>query len=126
MNARTRLIGTVALGAALLVPVAQAERPDDAGGLRGPGAIATQQANEASTMPDATSINRGANALSPENSADPRGPGAIDAVVVKETPSSGFDFGDALIGLASGMGLALLITGGVILLANGRSKTRLA
>jgi hypothetical protein len=126
MNARTRLIGTVALGAALFVPVAQADRPDDAGGLLGPGAIASQQANQTSAMPDATSINRGANALSPDNSAEPRGPGAIDAVVIKQAPPSGFDFGDALIGMASGMGLALLITGGVILLSNGRSKTRLA
>ena len=59
-------------------------------------------------------------------SAEPRGPGAIDATVVVRAPSSGFDVGDALIGLAGGMGLALLITGSVILLASQRNKTRIA
>jgi hypothetical protein len=38
MNVRTKLIGIVVLGAALLVPVAQAQRPDDQAGARGPGA----------------------------------------------------------------------------------------
>jgi hypothetical protein len=40
MNVRTKLIGTIVVGAALLVPVAQAQRPDDRAGPRGPGAIA--------------------------------------------------------------------------------------
>ena len=52
MNARTKLIGTVALGAALLVPVAQAQSPDDRAGLRGPGGIAAQRADNASNHPD--------------------------------------------------------------------------
>ena len=158
MNARTKLFGTVALGAALFVPVAQAERPDDAAGPRGPGAIAIQQMDENSMRPDDRAVHgpgalalqtasvavrpddragvRGpgsftttapTHALSPDNSAEPRGPGAIEAAVVERAPSSGFDFGDALIGLAGGMGLALLITGSVILLASQRrNKTRLA
>ena len=43
MNARTKLIGTVVLGAALLAPVAQAQRPDDQAGPRGPGAVAAEE-----------------------------------------------------------------------------------
>jgi hypothetical protein len=42
MKVRTKLIGTVVLGATLLVPVAQAQRPDDQAGPRGPGAIAEE------------------------------------------------------------------------------------
>ncbi|MGH3837578.1 MAG: hypothetical protein ACRDSF_18020 [Pseudonocardiaceae bacterium] len=51
MNVRTKLIGIIVLGAALLVPVAQAQRPDDQAGLRGPGAIESAQASTA-TRPD--------------------------------------------------------------------------
>jgi hypothetical protein len=42
MTIRTKLIGTIVVGAALLVPVAQA-RPDDEAGPRGPGAIAAEK-----------------------------------------------------------------------------------
>ena len=52
MNARTKLIGTIAVGAALFVPVAQAQSPDDRAGLRGPGGIEAQQAGGASSHPD--------------------------------------------------------------------------
>ena len=62
MNARTKLIGTIALGSALLVPVAQAESPDDRGGLRGPGGIAATQAAATSSHPDNRAV---------------RGPGAV-------------------------------------------------
>ena len=72
-----------------------------------------------SSSPDAVRILAG-------QQRQPRGPGAIDAVLVKQAPASGFDFGDALIGLAGDMGLALLITGSVILLASQRNKTRIA
>ena len=138
MNARKKLLGTVALGAVLFVPVAQAERPDDGAGLRGPGAIAAQRVDERfAVRPDDRAGVRGPGAFTtmapaqgalshPDNRAEPRGPGAIDATVVVRAPSSGFDVGDALIGLAGGMGLALLITGSVILLASQRNKTRIA
>ena len=42
MRIRTKFIGTIVLGAALLAPVAQA-RPDDEAGPRGPGAIAAEE-----------------------------------------------------------------------------------
>lgn len=83
MNARTKLIGTVAVGAALLVPAAQAQSPDDRAGLRGPGGIAAQQADGASSHPDNRAV-RGAAvaapttdlAVRPDDLAGIRGPGA--------------------------------------------------
>jgi hypothetical protein len=92
MNARTKLIGTVALGAALLVPVAQAQSPDDRGGLRGPGGIAAQQSDAASSHPDNRAV-RGTGvaaestnvAVRPDDRAGARGPGAHDT----GTPATG-------------------------------------
>lgn len=83
MNARTKLIGTIALGAALFVPVAQAQAPDDRAGLRGPGGIAAQQAGGASSHPDNRAV-RGTGvaapttnvAVRPDDRAGTRGPGA--------------------------------------------------
>ena len=155
MKARKNLIATVVLGAALFVPVAQAQSPDDQAGPRGPGGIAALQAQTgASNHPDnralrgagivvATNTNaavrpddragaRGPGAypegrpLHPDNRADARGPGAIDTVVVQKTDSSGFDWGDAMIGSLGGLGFALLLTGGFFLLASQRTKTRVA
>ena len=89
MNARTKLIGTVALGAALLVPVAQAQSPDDRAGLRGPGGIAAQQAGGAANHPD-NRAERGtgaftaaitSNAVRPDDRAGTRGPGAYSPAV---------------------------------------------
>jgi len=158
MNVRTKLIGTVALGAALLVPVANAQSPDDREGLRGPGGIAALQAGAAASHPDnraervtgavtaAITSNavrpddragaRGPGAYSPavqttgagshpDNRAESRGPGSIDSVVVVSS-STGFDWGDAMIGSLGGLGAALLLTGGFFLLASQRNKTRLA
>ena len=83
MNARTKLIGTVALGAALFVPVAQAQSPDDRAGLRGPGGISAQQAGEAPSHPDnravrGTAVATPAEAITvrPDDRAGTRGPGA--------------------------------------------------
>ena len=116
MNARTKLIGTIVLGAALLVPVAQAQSPDDSGDLRGPGGIAAVQAAATSshTRPDA------ADTLGPDEWEKIRG-----TVVVQPT-SSGFDWGDALIGGLGGLGAALLLTGGFFLVTSQRNKARLA
>ena len=83
MNARTKLIGTVAIGAALLVPAAQAQAPDDRAGLRGPGGIAAQQAGGASNHPDNRAVRRTGVAtpttnvaVRPDDLAGTRGPGA--------------------------------------------------
>jgi hypothetical protein len=82
MNSRTKLIGTIAVGAALLVPVAQAQSPDDRAGLRGPGGIAAQQGDGASSHPDNRAV-RGTGiaapttnlAVRPDDRAGTRGPG---------------------------------------------------
>ena len=155
MNTRRKLIGTIVLGTALLVPTAQAQHPDDRAGLRGPGAFATLQAG-AATHPDnravrgpgavtATGANRatrpddragargpgayGSGGLSaathPDNRDATRGPGAFTTVVVQSS-SSGFDWGDAMIGGIGGIGTALLLGGGAFLLLSQRSRTRLA
>jgi hypothetical protein len=157
MKARTNLIATIAVGAALFVPVAHAQSPDDQAGLRGPGGIAAQQAQtgafshpdnrdvrgsavantatQLAVRPDDRAGVRGPGAMGsvtvagavghPDNRTEPRGPGAVDTVVVRSAPS-GFDWGDALIGGLGGLGTALLLTGGVILLTSQRNRARLA
>lgn len=159
MNIRTKLIGTIALAAAILVPVAQAQSPDDRPGVRGPGAIAALQSG-ASNHPDSRSGARGPSALAatqepatvavrpddrggmrgpgaytsqdlsaashPDNRAEARGPGAFTTTVVVEPTSTGFDWGDALIGGLGGVGTALLLTGCLFLLMSQRNKTRMA
>jgi hypothetical protein len=88
MNARTKLIGTIVLGAALLVPVAQAQRPDDRAGLRGPGAFETTQPS--SSHPDNRAVHGpGAVRMTPQlqeitvatrpdDRAGTRGPGSVN------------------------------------------------
>jgi hypothetical protein len=155
MNARKKLIGTVILGAALLVPVAQAQHPDDRAGLRGPGAFATTQPSAShpdnravrgpgsvetpqlqqstAIRPDDRSGMRGPGAIDPDgfaaanhpdNRESTRGPGSVTGVVT--VTSTGFDWGDAVIGGIGGAGMALLLTGGLFLVASQRNKTRLA
>jgi hypothetical protein len=158
MNVRTKLIGTIVLGAALLVPVAQAQHPDDRGGMRGPGGIAALQ-SAAANHPDSRAGARGPGAIAaqqtrtvvrpddrggprgpgayrspdlsaashPDNRAEARGPGAFTpTTVVVQSTSTGFDWGDALIGGLGGVGTALLLTGGLLLLVSQRNKTRMA
>jgi hypothetical protein len=69
MNVRTKLIGTLVLAAAIAAPVAQAQRPDDREGVRGPGGIAALQVQTPS-------------ANHPDNRVEARGPGAVDAAIV--------------------------------------------
>jgi hypothetical protein len=84
MNARKKLIGTIAVAAAVLVPVAQAERPDDRAGLRGPGAFASTQSqvnhpdDRALKGPGAIEQLRQSTTVRPDDRAGMRGPGAID------------------------------------------------
>ena len=156
MKARKNLIATVVVGAALFVPVAQGQSPDDQAGMRGPGGIAAlQQQTGAANHPDNRDL-RGAavadaitgNAVRPDDRGGARGPGAFGSVTISgavghpdnrteprgpgslETvivvQESGFDWGDAMIGSLGGVGAALLLTGCLFLLASQRSKTRLA
>ena len=128
MSIRTNLVGAIVVAAALLVPVAQADdwardglstsevarstRPDDRAAARGPGAIAAQQAASTPVRPD--------------DRAGARGPEALTPTPVVESRSSGFDWSAAAIGMVSGMGAALLLTGGLFLLLGQRSRARTA
>jgi hypothetical protein len=156
MTLHTKLIGTIVLGAALLVaPVAQAQSPDDRAGMRGPGAFAQ---TKTSSHPDNRSDARGPGAIAtqpttsirpddragmrgpgglttdttsnvsshPDNRDGVRGPGAFSTTLVAQPTSDGFDWGDALIGGLGGVGFALLLTGCAFLLTSQRSKARLA
>jgi len=100
MNRIAKLTGTALVAAALLAPAAWADRPDDLAGPRGPGAIAAQ------------------------NAPGPRGPGAFADVTVVETAESSFDWRDAAIGGVGGVGLALLVTGGGVLVLTQTRRTR--
>jgi hypothetical protein len=147
MKIRTKLIGTIVVGAALLAPVAQA-RPDDQAGARGPGAIASTQGS-AATHPDNQEGTRGPGAVAgheasvrPDDRAGARGPGAVtpaayrgmlpsdyglpNVVVADVSRPDGFDWGDALIGVLGGAGTALILTGSGFLLLSQRNKARTA
>ena len=154
MKIRTKLIGTIVVGAALLAPVAQAH-PDDQAGARGPGAIASTHASAAShpdnragvrgpgavagdhrvsVRPDDRDGVRGPGAIGlpeyvvanhPDNRAGARGPGAVTTALI-QPGSRGFDWGDALIGGLGGAGLALLLTGSAFVLMSQRHKVRAA
>jgi hypothetical protein len=111
MNVRTKIIGTVVVAASLVVPVAQAQRPDDRAGVHGPGLVAAQQ-----QQPSA--------AIRPDDRAGVRGTGAAPSTIVFSTSSNGFDWSDALIGGAGGMGAALLLTGCTFLVLSQRNRAR--
>ena len=140
MTARTKLTTVTALvvAAAFLVPVAQAQhpdnraprgpggialeqqstivRPDDRAGPRGPGAIDMQSATTTSSTP-----------TRPDDRAGVRGPGAFEQPTVVVTQSStGFDWSDAFVGALGGIGTAFLLTGALFLLLGQRTRTRIA
>jgi uncharacterized iron-regulated membrane protein len=110
MKACTALI-TIVVVAALLSPSALAIRPDDRPGTRGPGALVAQQATAPAPRPD--------------DRAGIRGPGTLVSEVAQPA-SAGFDWGDALIGGVGGVGIALLLTGSVFIVASRRSRARIA
>jgi hypothetical protein len=100
-------------GAVDATTVSTTTRPDDRAGVRGPGAIGQPNTVSTSTRPD--------------DRAGTRGPGAIEQPTIVVTQSStGFDWGDALVGALSGIGTALLLTGALFLLLGQRTRTRIA
>ncbi len=136
MNVRTKIIGTAVVAATLVVPVAQAQRADDRAGVRGPGpVVAQQQQPSAAVRPDDRSGVHGPGTVAaqqqqpsatvrPDDRAGVRGPGAPTATVVVSTSSNGFDWSDALIGGAGGMGAAFLLTGCTFLALSQRNRAR--
>ena len=113
-------------------------RPDDRAGPRGPGALASTDAAQRATRPDDRAGARGPGAVAsagaaqratrPDDRAGARGPGAISprtsSIVVRAANT--FDWGDAAIGVVSGMGFALLLGGLAVLTVVTRTKTRLS
>lgn len=89
-------------------------RPDDRAGARGPGAVAAANATPPATRPDDRAEARGPGALSPGTST----------IVVRSANT--FDWGDATIGVVSGMGFALLLAGLAVLTVVTRKKTRVS
>ncbi|HET7367407.1 MAG TPA: hypothetical protein VFI83_03490 [Gaiella sp.] len=107
MNRIAKVTGTALVGAALLAPAAWADRPDDLAGARGPGAIAAQNAP-----------------VRPDDRAGPRGPGAFADVILVDRGESSIDWRDATIGGIAGVGCALLVTGGGVLVLTQRKRPR--
>ncbi len=113
-------------------------RPDDRAGPRGPGALVSTDAAQRATRPDDRAGARGPGAVAsagaaqratrPDDRAGARGPGAISpgtsSIVVRSANT--FDWGDAAIGVVSGMGFALLLGGLAVLTVVTRTKTRLS
>jgi hypothetical protein len=96
------------IAAAVAAPTAQATRPDDRAGTRGPGVVA------AATLSPT---------LRPDDRAGVRGAGPSGVIAV-QTVSAGFHWGDAAIGGAFGLGLALLATGAAFVSLRRRSSPR--
>ena len=91
--------GTIGVGS-VTAQTPDVVRPDDRAGLRGPGAamVSTEQTVSAVTRPD--------------DRSGVRGPGAVPgAPTILVSNDGGFDWSDAGIGLAGGLGLALLVAG---------------
>jgi hypothetical protein len=113
-------------------------RPDDRAGARGPGALASADAAQRATRPDDRAGARGPGAVAsagatqpatrPDDRAGARGPGAVSpgtsTIVVRSVNT--FDWGDAAIGVVSGMGFALLLAGLAVLTVVTRTKTRMS
>jgi hypothetical protein len=65
-------------------------------------------------------------AIRPDDRAEPRGPGSITTVEAVGSTSTGFDWNDAAIGGIGGAGMALLLTGCLFLFLGQRNRARLA
>lgn len=88
-------------------------RPDDRAGVRGPGSTAGPVADIA---------------VRPDDRAGVRGPGAVTApigtTVVADVSGPDFNWGDAGIGAAAGVGLVLLLLGASLLIRHARTEPR--
>jgi hypothetical protein len=129
MNGRKKLVGTIAVGAALLVaPIAQARHGDD---MTATHAAPIVTAVSGVARPDDRAGLRGADnsAVSvtrPDDRAGVRGYSSAPVHVTAAATSDGFDWIDALIGGVGGIATALLVMGGAFLLLNQRSRPRTA
>ena len=127
MKARKTLIGMLVVVVAVLIPATKAAQRD----IRPGTAALTSQSS--SVRPDdrpgphgaIEGIARGAVAVRPDDRAGIRGPGTPPPASLVRS-SDGFDWQDAFIGGAGGVGIALLLTGALFLVASRRTRTRIA
>jgi len=130
MNSRKQLVGTIAIGAALLVaPIAQARYGDDMTAPRTAAIVST--AGSSAVRPDDRAGLRGADegavqATRPDDRAGVRGPSSVPVHFTAAATSDGFDWTAALIGSVGGIATALLVMGGAFLLLSQRNKPRMA
>jgi hypothetical protein len=126
---RTILIATVAAGIAALAPTTAGASPHDL--PLGAGATVSQQSTvvRPDDRPGARGpiedMVRGSVAVRPDDRAGIHGPGTPPPTKLVRS-SDGFDWRDGFIGGAGGAGFALLLTGGLFLIAGRRARTRIA
>src|SRR5262245_45582854 len=129
MNTQKKLVGTIAVVAALLVvPIAQARHADDRPGPHGAMVISR---GVVVVRPDDRAGLRGPDAAAlpvsrPDDRAGVRGPSSAPVHITAVATSDGFDWTDAAIGGIGGIAAALLVKGGALLLLNQRNRTRTA
>jgi hypothetical protein len=127
MKARNMLIGLLVVVTAVLIPATAAAQRD----IRPATAGATSQSSH--VRPDDRAGARGAFegavgsaiAARPDDRAGIHGPGTPPPTNLVRS-SDGFDWRDAFIGGAGGVGIALLLTGGLFLVTSRRARTRIA
>jgi hypothetical protein len=127
VKARNTLIGMLVVLIAVLVPATAAAKPD----LR-PGVVAATH-ESSSVRPDDRVGTRGAFegtagssvAVRPDDRGGVHGPGTPPPTSLVRS-SDGFDWQDAFIGGAGGIGIALLLMGLLFLVASRRTRTRMA
>lgn len=114
----------------------QAVRPDDRAGIRDPNGLAVLNdgkvwgtidapsavANEPGVGPSAP-VSTPQVAVRPDNRPGTLGIGETPVDVVAGSPSGGFDWGNAGIGLGAASGFALLLLGGSLLFTGRRHST---
>lgn len=105
--------GAIGVGS-VTVPAAEAVRPDDQAGPRGPGAVSVSSKKTV------------ASATRPDDRAGVRGPGATLVGSTVLVSSDGFDWSDAGIGVAGGLGLALIAAGLLATTTRSHRMQRLA
>ena len=126
---RNILIATVAASIAALAPTTAVASPHDL--PLGTGATASQQSSH--VRPNDRAIagrsfvgtTGSMVVVRPDDRAGIHGPGTPPPTSLIRS-SDGFDWRDAFIGSAGGVGIALLLTGLLFLVANRRARTRLA
>jgi len=108
---RIALVAGALLAAALLAPAAIGQRPDDRSGAIGVGSVATPAVQPSQSA-----------AVRPDDRPGVRAPGPGHVVASTVLVSNdGFDWDDAGLGVAGGLGLAL-VAGGLLALAMRRHR----